>query len=120
MVTRLPDDQRTCGICGRLLSDHDSESDVPSEVSEGGIVEYVVTGIRGSLGDYKAVDDPTDSGPHHRSPRRYMDDRNRDLQWQRYGVPVARIAVEDLADDAALEDRLREEILRHLRAINSS
>lgn len=45
MVTRLPDDQRTCGICGRLLSDHDSESDVPSEVSEGGIVEYVVTGI---------------------------------------------------------------------------
>lgn len=49
-----------------------------------------------------------------------MDDRNRDLQWQRCGVPVARIAVEDLADDAALEDRLREEILRHLRAINSS
>lgn len=60
MVTRLPDDQRTCGICGRLLSDHDSESDVASEVSEGGIVEYVVTGIRGALGDYKAVDDPTD------------------------------------------------------------
>jgi hypothetical protein len=27
-------------------------------------------------------------GPHHRGPRRYVDDRNRDLQWQRCGVPV--------------------------------
>ena len=38
-------------------------------------------------------------GPHHRSTRRYADDRNRDLQWQRCGVPVVRGAVEDLRDD---------------------
>jgi hypothetical protein len=54
-------------------------------------------------------------GPHHRSARRYVDDRNRDLQWQRCGAPVVRLAVEDLHDDAALSDRLREEIVRHLR-----
>lgn len=54
-------------------------------------------------------------GPHHRAQRRYVDDRNRDLQWQRCGVPVVRIAVEDLKDDAALDSRLREEIVRHLR-----
>ena len=53
-------------------------------------------------------------GPHHRGPRRYADDRNRDLQWQRCGVPVVRLAVEDISDDAALSDRLREEIHRHL------
>ena len=53
-------------------------------------------------------------GPHHRSPRRYVDDRNRDLQWQRCGVPVVRLAVEDLGDDTALAARLREEIQRHL------
>lgn len=53
-------------------------------------------------------------GPHHRSPRRYVDDRNRDLQWQRCGVYVVRLAVEDLRDDTALASRLREEILRHL------
>lgn len=53
-------------------------------------------------------------GPHHRGPRRYADDRNRDLQWQRCGVPVIRLAVEDISDDAALSDRLREEIHRHL------
>lgn len=54
-------------------------------------------------------------GPHHRRPTRYVDDRNRDLQWQRCGVAVVRIAVEDLKDDAALDRRLREEIVRHLR-----
>ena len=54
-------------------------------------------------------------GPHHRSPRRYVDDRNRDLQWQRCGVPVVRLAVEDLHDDDALVTRLREEVVRHLR-----
>jgi hypothetical protein len=53
-------------------------------------------------------------GPHHRGARRYVDDRNRDLQWQRCGVPVVRLAVEDLRDDAALDARLTEEILRHL------
>jgi hypothetical protein len=53
-------------------------------------------------------------GPHHRGTRRYVDDRNRDLQWQRCGVPVVRLAVEDLHDDAALDARLNEEILRHL------
>ncbi|MGH3223512.1 MAG: hypothetical protein ACRDPY_33305 [Streptosporangiaceae bacterium] len=54
-------------------------------------------------------------GPHHRSPRRYVDDRNRDLQWQRCGLPVVRLAVEDLHQDDALVIRLREEIVRHLR-----
>jgi very-short-patch-repair endonuclease len=54
-------------------------------------------------------------GPHHRSQRRYVDDRNRDLQWQRCGIPAARIAVEDLKDDDALDGRLREEVVRHLR-----
>ena len=54
-------------------------------------------------------------GPHHRGPRRYVDDRNRDLQWQRCGIPVVLLAVEDLHDDAALSTRLHEEVLRHLR-----
>lgn len=54
-------------------------------------------------------------GPHHRGPRRYVDDRNRDLQWQRCGVPVVRLAVEDLHDDTVLSTRLQEEVLRHLR-----
>jgi hypothetical protein len=54
-------------------------------------------------------------GPHHRGERRYADDRNRDLQWQRCGVPVVRLAVEDLHDDAVLSSRLREELARHLR-----
>jgi hypothetical protein len=54
-------------------------------------------------------------GPHHRGPRRYADDRNRDLQWQRCGVPVVRLPVEDLHDDAVLTGRLREEVLRCLR-----
>ncbi|SCE95849.1 hypothetical protein GA0070618_2210 [Micromonospora echinospora] len=54
-------------------------------------------------------------GPHHRNPRRYVDDRNRDLQWQRCGVPVVRIAVEDSSNDAALDARIHEEVLRHLR-----
>jgi hypothetical protein len=54
-------------------------------------------------------------GPHHRGPRRYVDDRNRDLQWQRCGVPVVRLAVEDLHEDTALSTRLHEEVLRHLR-----
>jgi hypothetical protein len=44
-----------------------------------------------------------------------VDDRNRDLQWQRCGVPVIRLAVEDLQDGDALDTRLREEIVRHLR-----
>jgi hypothetical protein len=53
--------------------------------------------------------------PQHRGPRRHVDDRNRDLQWQRCGVPVVRLAVEDLHDDTALSTRLQEEVLRHLR-----
>lgn len=53
--------------------------------------------------------------PNNRGPRRYVDDRNRDLQWQRCGVPVVRLAVEDLHDDTALSTRLQEEVLRHLR-----
>jgi hypothetical protein len=54
-------------------------------------------------------------GPHHRRPGRYADDKNRDLQWQRCGVPVVRLPVEDLDDDDALDSRLLEEIRRHLR-----
>jgi very-short-patch-repair endonuclease len=54
-------------------------------------------------------------GPRHRSPRRYVDDRNRDLQWERCGVPVVRLAVEDLQNGDALVTRLREEVVRHLR-----
>lgn len=53
-------------------------------------------------------------GPHHGSKHRYVNDRNRDLQWQRCGVQVVRIAVEDLQDDDALAARLREEVRRHL------
>ncbi|WP_169979868.1 hypothetical protein [Microbispora sp. H10836] len=53
-------------------------------------------------------------GPYHRSTRRYVDDRNRDLQWQRCGVHVVRIPVEDLEDDDSLDARLKEEILRYL------
>jgi hypothetical protein len=66
------------------------------------------------LGRGRALIVETD-GPHHRSPLRYVDDRNRDLQWQRCGVPVIRLAVEDLKDGDALDTRLREEIMRHLR-----
>ncbi len=66
------------------------------------------------LGRGRALIIETD-GPYHRSPRRYVDDRNRDLQWQRCGVPVVRLAVEDLQDGDALVNRLREEIMRHLR-----
>jgi hypothetical protein len=53
-------------------------------------------------------------GPHHRGPRRVADDHNRDLQWRRCGVPVVRLAVEDLHDDDALSSRLREEVRRNL------
>lgn len=65
------------------------------------------------LGRGRALIIETD-GPHHRSQRRYVDDRNRDLQWQRCGVQVVRLAVEDLQPDDALDTRLREEIVRHL------
>ncbi len=53
-------------------------------------------------------------GPHHRNNRRYADDRNRDLQWQRCGVAVVRLPVEDLADRGQLTERLKEELRRHL------
>ncbi|ROP37439.1 hypothetical protein [Saccharothrix texasensis] len=53
-------------------------------------------------------------GPHHRDGRRYVDDRNRDLQWSRCRVQVVRIAVEDVRDANKLKVRLKEEILRHL------
>ncbi|MFD0532352.1 hypothetical protein ACFQ1I_46570 [Kitasatospora arboriphila] len=65
------------------------------------------------LGNGRAVIFEVD-GPHHRQSRRYADDRNRDLQWQRCGVPVVRLPVEDLADPDQLIKRLREELLRHL------
>lgn len=47
-------------------------------------------------------------GPHHRALVRRADDGNRDLQWNRCGVPVVRLPVEDLADDKKLDDRLAE------------
>jgi hypothetical protein len=53
-------------------------------------------------------------GPHHRAVRRRADDGNRDLQWNRCGVPVVRLPVEDLADDKELDARLAEEFRRHL------
>ncbi|GGV45631.1 hypothetical protein GCM10010495_74000 [Kitasatospora herbaricolor] len=53
-------------------------------------------------------------GPHHRNSRRYADDRNRDLQWQRCGVAVVRLPVEDLADREQLTERLKEELRRYL------
>ncbi|WP_164465838.1 hypothetical protein [Actinoplanes teichomyceticus] len=65
------------------------------------------------LGRGSAVIVETD-GPHHRNQRRYVDDRNRDLQWQRAGIPVVRLAVEDLGTDDELKRRLVEELRRHL------
>jgi hypothetical protein len=53
-------------------------------------------------------------GPHHRAGHRLADDRNLDLQWERCGVGVVRLPVEDLADLAQLEARLREELNRRL------
>jgi hypothetical protein len=53
-------------------------------------------------------------GPHHRTVLRRADDGNRDLQWRRCGVPVVRLPVEDLKDDAALDARIGEELRRHL------
>lgn len=53
-------------------------------------------------------------GPHHRGKRRYVDDRNRDLQFERCGIPTVRIAVEDLGTDDELDQRLHEEVVRHL------
>lgn len=53
-------------------------------------------------------------GPHHRTVLRRADDGNRDLQWQRCGISVVRLPIEDLADDAALDARLLEELRRHL------
>lgn len=53
-------------------------------------------------------------GPHHRERRRYADDRNRDLQWHRCGIPVVRLPVEDTADPDLLLTRLTEELKRHL------
>lgn len=53
-------------------------------------------------------------GPHHRDSRRYVDDRNRDLQWSRCGVQVVRIAVEDLRNADKLKARLKEELVRYL------
>lgn len=53
-------------------------------------------------------------GPHHRAARRFADDRNRDLQWQRCGVPTVRLPVEDFDDVNALTSRVAEELRRHL------
>lgn len=65
------------------------------------------------LGNGRAVVFEVD-GPHHRDRRRYADDRNRDLQWQRCGIQVVRLPVEDLQEGEQLTDRLKEELARHL------
>jgi len=62
------------------------------------------------IGNGRAVVFEVD-GPHHR--QRYADDRNRDLQWQRCGVQVVRLPVEDVAQPT-LRDRVLEELRRHL------
>ncbi|MET8944583.1 hypothetical protein ABZX30_13620 [Streptomyces sp. NPDC004542] len=65
------------------------------------------------LGNGRAVVFEVD-GPHHRDRRRYADDRNRDLQWQRCGIQVVRLPVEDLQQGEQLTNRLKEELSRHL------
>jgi hypothetical protein len=65
------------------------------------------------LGNGRAVVFEVD-GPHHRDRRRYADDRNRDLQWQRCGVQVVRLPVEDLVEADHLASRIKEELGRHL------
>jgi hypothetical protein len=65
------------------------------------------------LGNGRAVVFEVD-GPHHRDRRRYADDRNRDLQWQRCGIHVVRLPVEDLQQGEQLTNRLKEELSRHL------
>jgi hypothetical protein len=65
------------------------------------------------LGNGRAVVFEVD-GPHHRDRRRYADDRNRDLQWQRCGIQVVRLPVEDLQQGEQLTNRLKEELARHL------
>ncbi|WP_406259364.1 hypothetical protein OH779_40650 [Actinacidiphila glaucinigra] len=65
------------------------------------------------LGNGRAVVFEVD-GPHHRDRRRYADDRNRDLQWQRCGIQVVRLPVEDLRQEEHLTNRLKEELSRHL------
>ncbi|MER8160070.1 hypothetical protein [Streptomyces sp. NPDC094472] len=65
------------------------------------------------LGNGRAVVFEVD-GPQHRDRRRYADDRNRDLQWQRCGIQVVRLPVEDLQQGEQLTNRLKEELSRHL------
>ncbi|QII09239.1 hypothetical protein BH93_27065 (plasmid) [Rhodococcoides fascians A25f] len=65
------------------------------------------------LGNRRAVVIEVD-GPHHRSSRRFADDKNRDLQWQRCGVPTVRLPVEDISDVTGLKARLAEEVRHHL------
>lgn len=65
------------------------------------------------LGNGKAVIVEVD-GPHHRSSRRFADDKNRDLQWQRCGIPTVRLPVEDTSNFDGLKARLAEEIRHHL------
>jgi hypothetical protein len=65
------------------------------------------------LGNGRAVIFEVD-GPHHRDTRRFADDKNRDFQWQRCGVPTVRLPVEDFADFDSLKARVEEELYRHL------
>jgi hypothetical protein len=53
-------------------------------------------------------------GPHHASRHRHASDRDRDLQWNRCNIHVARITTEDADDAALLRSRLVEEIRRNL------
>lgn len=53
-------------------------------------------------------------GPQHAAPHRHVFDRDRDLQWNRCNIHVARITVEDADDSKLLRARLVEEIRRNL------
>jgi len=53
-------------------------------------------------------------GPHHKKRGRYGADVSRDRSWNRCSVRVLRVLVEDVADEAGLRERLREDLRREL------
>lgn len=53
-------------------------------------------------------------GPPRRGTSHLAEDRERELRWERCGIPVVRLPVEGLAGELQLVDRLGEELLRHL------
>jgi very-short-patch-repair endonuclease len=53
-------------------------------------------------------------GPHHAAMRRRADDEDRDLHWNRCGIPTIRVGHERARNPEALKERLREDLRRHL------